>query len=245
MEESELNEWRCPACNTNTNSLGRAFTGSRATALHVAGKIKTGDHAHRQWAIKTVGDTIYDPGTCKTINTLADVIELDVMKINQARIRQEEERIQRIIEQRDANKEPKVLAYRYIQYIETSLHQCIRETLQGAYGGDEDEWWVKGVPTNIRVQCANRREESTQREELYSYTDLIHLKVIIEKNRKLFEPRLLSVSKHTNQQKEFLDNIARSNDIRIRVMHTIRSLISSEEISFLKQFNDLVKVFVQ
>jgi hypothetical protein len=163
------------------NSQGSPLVGSRAVALHIAGKIKTGDNTHRRWAINNVGDNIYDSEIYRTINTLAYEIESYVIDANQARIRQEEERIQRIIEERDANEEPRVLAYRYIESIETNLHQCVCQTLQDAYGESEDDWWVKGVPTNIRVECAKRREESTQREELYNYTALIHLKTIIEK----------------------------------------------------------------
>lgn len=245
VEESESCEWRCPACNTNTNSQGVALSGSRATALHVAGKIKTGDHTHGQWAKKTIGENIYDPDIYRTINTVADVVEPIIMKLNRLRIRQEEERIQRKIEQRDANEEPKVLAYRHIQFIETNLHRCICQTLRQAYGENEEEWWVKGVPMNIRVECAKRREQSTPREELYSYTDLMHLKAVIEKNPRIFKPRLLLLGKRANKQNEFLDNIATTNDIRRKVAHTIRSEISSEEISFLKKFSDSVKIFTQ
>jgi hypothetical protein len=245
VEAIQLSDWLCPACNSNSNSLGIVFSRPRGIALHVAGKIKTGDHTHSQWARKNINEDIYRPEIYKTINTLASVIEPKVIEINNDRNKREEERMQRIIEERDANEEPKVLAYKHITYIENQLHQCVCRILKESYGHNEDEWWVKGISSTIRVECAKRREESTPREELFSYTDLIHLKIIIEKNRSIFEPRLLSVHKRPNKQKEFLDGIARCNDIRNRVMHTIRSLVSTEDISFLKQFRSLVTIFVK
>lgn len=186
MSESNLNyweikDWRCPACHINTNSQGILCESARAIALHVAGKIRGGDNTHKKWAISNIGNVIYDPEVNKTINTLADAIKSTVITINLARIKQEEERIQLIIEEREASEEPKVLAYRYIGFIETNLHQFICKTLQEAEGMNENEWWVKSVPTNIRIECAKRREEDNQGEVIYNYTNLIDLKTIIEK----------------------------------------------------------------
>ena len=70
-------DWLCPVCNGNTNSLGIPFSGSRAVALHVAGKIRTGDRSHRSWAVAKVGNTINEPAVNHSINTLADFILAD------------------------------------------------------------------------------------------------------------------------------------------------------------------------
>ncbi|MBI2831373.1 MAG: hypothetical protein HYX79_03855 [Chloroflexi bacterium] len=234
---SESLDWRCPACNIGTNSEGVAFSSARAVSLHIAGKIKTGDSTHRQWAVGRVGDNIQTL-RYETINTLAAEIEPSIIEARQII----EELILRSIEERDANEEPNVLAYRYIRNIEVPLHKCIRQTLVDGYGANEDEWWVKGIPLAIRRDCANRKEESTPREEPYHYTYLIDLKTIIEKNRTLFENRLRTVNKQTNHQREFLDGIGKCNDIRNRVMHTMHE-ISDDDLSFLKQFCSLVKQF--
>lgn len=239
--EPEFVDWRCPACNSGTNSLGAAFSGARAVSLHIAGKIKTGDSTHRQWAVRTVGDIIQTL-RYETINTLGREIEPSIIEARQIFTREREELILRKIEERDANEEPNVLAYRYITNIEVPIHKCVRQTLVDTYGANEDEWWVKGIPAATRRDCASRREESTNREELYSYTYLIDLKTIIEKNRTLFEKRLRAVSKQTNHQKEFLDGIGKCNGIRNRVMHTIHE-ICDDDLSFLRQFCLLVKKF--
>ena len=101
---------------------------------------------------------------------------------------------------------------------------------------------MKGIPLTIRRDCAHRREESPNREELYHYTDLIDLKTIIEKNRTFFENSLRAISRQTNHQREFLEGVGKCNDIRNRVMHTVHE-ISDDDLSFLRQFCSLVKLF--
>lgn len=235
-------DWRCPACNAGTNSQGVALSSARAVSLHIAGKIKTGDSTHRQWAAKTVGDTI-QALRYESINTLAAEIEPSVIEARQVLAREMEALILRKIEERDTNEEPNVLAYRYVRNIEIPLHKCIRQTLVDRLGSREDEWWVRGIPLTIRRECANRREESTNREESYHYTDLIDLKTIIEKNRTLFENRLRAVGKQMNHQREFLDGVGKCNDIRKRVMHPVHQ-ISGDDLSFLRNFCESVKAFV-
>lgn len=235
---TEVRGWQCPSCSVTTNSQGIALSGSRAVSLHVAGKIKSGDPTHRQWATREVGEVI-QALRYGSINTLADEIEPRVIDIN----RELEKLILHKLEERDANDEPNVLAYRYIANIEIPLHKCVRQALMEMYGEGEDEWWAKGVPMTIRKDCASRREESARREELYAHTYLIDLKTIVEKNRALFESRLHAVNKQANLQKEFLDGITKCNEIRNRVMHTMHP-ISEEDLSFLRQMRALVRIFV-
>jgi hypothetical protein len=241
--EPLLLDWRCPTCNVVSNSKGVAFSSARAVSLHIAGKIKIGDSTHKQWATRNIGDSIQ---TIRygSINDLAAEIEPAVLKARQVSSKEIEELILSKIEERDANEEPNVLAYRYMRNIEVPLHKCVHQALVEQYGANEVEWWVKGVPLAIRRECVQRREESNQREEPYHYTFLIDIKTIIEKNRATFEDRLRAVSKHPNHQKEFLDSIGKCNDIRNRVMHTMHE-ISEDDLSFLKQFCVFVAQFTK
>ena len=238
-------DWLCPACNGNTNSLGIPFSGSRAVALHVAGKIRTGDSSHKSWAIAKVGNTIDEPEVKHSINTLADRLEWYVSEDNRARRQKEEERIKRLAEEQETKEEPRFLAYKYVQRIETSLHEHVKQTLKTSFGEEERGWWVQGVPPQIRTDCAQRREEDPLREELYSYTDLIDLRMIIDKNWKIFMPSFQQVHESLNSKKEFLTGIAKANEIRNRVMHPIRMISPKEDILFLEQFSAIIKFFVQ
>jgi len=238
-------DWLCPACNGNTNSLGIPFSGPRAAALHVAGKIRTGDSLHRSWAMGKIGNTIDEPEVKHSINTLADQLEWYVSEHNRIRHQKEEERIKRLAEEENDKEEPSVLAYKYVQRIETSLHAYVKQALQTSFGEEEKGWWVQGVPPQIRTDCAQKREEDPLREELYIYINLIDLRTIIDKNWKIFVPSFQQVHDSLNSKKEFLARIVTTNEIRNRVMHTIRMVVTEEEILFLEQFSEIIKTLVQ
>jgi hypothetical protein len=238
-------DWLCPVCNSNTNSLGTPFSGSRAVALHVAGKIRTGDRLHRSWAIGKIGNTVDKPEAKHSINTLADQLEWYVLEDNRTRHQKEEERIKRLAEEEKGKEDPGVLAYKYVQRIETSLHAYVRQALQTSFGEDEKGWWVQGVPPQIRIACAQRREEDRLREEPYRYINLIDLRTIIDKNWGIFVSSFGQVHESLNSKKKFLAGIARTNEIRNRVMHTIRMVPTAEDILFLRQFSETTEKSVQ
>lgn len=241
---AEVN-WLCPVCSSSTNSLGIPFSGSRAVALHVAGKVRSGDSLHKSWAESKAGNIINEPEVKHSINTLADQLEWYVSEDNRTRRQQEEERVKRLVQEQKAKDDPRVSAYRYVQTIETSLHEFVRRILQASFGEEESGWWVKGVPPKIRIECAQKREEDSLREELYSYTNLIDLETIIDKNWKIFEPYFHQVRKSFNSKKEFLAGIAKTNEVRKRVMHPIRMKVSDEDIFSLEQFSKEIDIFVQ
>lgn len=237
-------DWRCPACNGDTNSQGTLFSGCRAVALHVAGKIRTGDHTHRKWALSKVGEVIIEPYAIRSINTLADEIESGVREENETRRRLENERIGRLIEERTTSEEPKVVAYRFINTIENGLHDCLKETLQKHFGESEDQWWVQAVPLQIRTECAKRREEDDVRDELCTYTNFIDLRTIVQKNNKVFEHNLRRIRSNSYSERDFLEGLVEANNIRRRVMHPLRTL-SNEDLAFLKRFSNMVEAFTR
>ena len=238
-------DWLCPVCFCNTNSQGIPFFSSRAVALHVSGKIRSGDRSHRRCAVSKAGDIIDEPGVNRSINTLAERLQSYVSESNKMRWQQEEERIEHLVQKRMGKEDPRVVAYKYVKAIETSLHEFAQRILQVSFGAEESGWWVQGVPLNIRRECAQRCEEDKLREEKYKYTDLIDLEAIINKNWKEFEPYFHKDRKSPNSKKEFLIKIVQTNEVRKRVMHTIRSEVSTEEVFFLEQFSQEVGNFVQ
>lgn len=237
-------EWICPVCNINTNSQGDILCSARAVSLHIAGKIKTKDNRHRKWAENNINDFNYEKNIHRSINTLALEFVDAVFHTHQNRLMTQKEMILQLIEERDSQ-EPRVVAFRYIEKIETGLHDSILKILKQTYGEDEKGWWVKGVPTQIRIACATRREEDPQRDETYNYCDILHFKKIIEQNRELFKTQLQLGQNKSNVAKEFLDNMAKFNEIRNRVAHTSRSQISNDDVNFIKNYFDPVQIFIR
>lgn len=242
---TQIEEWRCPACNTNNNSQGLPLVSSWAVACHIAGKIRSLDHTHRKWAEMKVGNIIYDNNIRASISALAEELESTVIEENQSRYRQEQEEMRRLIAERDAREDPSVSAYRLIPTLETNLHNCVRNALIESFGEEETGWWIKAIPYPIRVDCAKRRESDPAREELYSYTDLIDLKTIIEKNFKVFAPHFRNIHMFSVSQGEFLSNLTRSNQIRRRVMHTVRTPVTVDDVKFLQQYCEVINRFIQ
>lgn len=80
--------------------------------------------------------------------------------------------------------------YEDVRFIETVLHAHIRKTLERYLGRGEKEWWMKGIPENTRKDCQVRREEDVARLDPYCYTDLIDLRIIIDKQWVILGPTL-------------------------------------------------------
>lgn len=238
----DINDWRCPACNTNVNSSGGILCSSWAVACHMAGKIRTGDHTHRRWAKTNIGEH-----TCEyydSLNDLANDLEQKMIEENNIRMKAEQERIQRLVEKMDEEEEPDISSYRYIKRLENELHAFVSRVLQKAYGEDERDWWCKGVPLKIRSNCAVRREQDQARDQIHKFTDFSDLKTIIGHNRSLFKPNFAYINDYIDSPKDFYDNLEKSNMIRRKVMHTIREPVILEDARFLGEFCEVVTAFI-
>ena len=237
-----LIEWQCPACGAGKNSQGIDFTSCRAVALHIAGKMRRGDFNHKRWAAGAVDKNI-DPHDFETINKLADVLYSTVLEVNKKRCEEADEKFRRLVEQKLPANPPSVQAYIYISELERRLHQFVQSRLKQEFGEDETEWWMRGIPKNIRVRCVTTREESASREEPYSFTNLIDLGTIIAKNWVVFETLFRPFKKHLKSKNQMEATICQVNDIRNRVFHLTsptRMEVSDKDLSFLRWFHELV-----
>jgi hypothetical protein len=241
-----VEDWRCPACNADANSSGVGFVSSRAVALHVAGKLRTGDHTHRKWAQNKIGDLdFYAP-----INQLGSFIEPIVVQVNRDRALKEIIKVELAIAKRQKDKkaqpeDPGVAAYRLLSNIEKTIHEYLKDVLVKSLGESESEWWAKGVPYKIRSECVQRKEQDTMREEPYSYVDLTHLREIIEFKPNFYIDGFSAVQKKGKNKQEFLSGLSHANEIRRRVMHTIRAPITDDDITFLEEFSGIALSFCQ
>ena len=61
--------------------------------------------------------------------------------------------------------------YEYISEAEVAIHGLVRAILERELGVEESRWWRDGIPSNIRIKCASRREEDDEPCEVaYAYT---------------------------------------------------------------------------
>ena len=129
--------------------------------------------------------------------------------------------------------------YEFLLSIEVTLHDAIKAVLRAEYG--DPEWWRKGVPERVRVECAQLLEQDPDpASEPYCYTSFIHLREILDKQWALFSSCLPPVA--AQDKKAFLDKLVRLNGIRNRVMHPVKGAPPTEDdFQFVREFHLLMK----
>ena len=117
--------------------------------------------------------------------------------------------------------------YQDVYSIEVGLHNFVKAVLEKEYGPEEEGWWRKGIPRDIREDCVIRRENDEKPlKDPWCYTYLIDLKAIFDKNWSDFVNKL--PKRISSDKKKFLSNLVRLNNIRNSVMHPVRGEIPSE-----------------
>lgn len=124
--------------------------------------------------------------------------------------------------------------YEFIRDIEVNLHDLVKSTLISEYG--EDQWWRKGVPKQIRVECAISLEEDNEpANEAYSYTTFIGLGRILEKQWNIF--REVLPKKLASNRRDTMQRLERLNHIRNSVMHPIKGIkLTDKDFAFVRRF---------
>ena len=124
--------------------------------------------------------------------------------------------------------------YEYIRDIEIALHEQIKNTLISEHGSED--WWRKGVPTNIRVPCATSLETDPEpAAEPYCYTNFIQLGEIMRRQWKTFRKTL--PSRLSSSRKKLLSRLARMNSIRNAVMHPAKGVrLTERDFAFVREF---------
>jgi len=131
--------------------------------------------------------------------------------------------------------------YQHVSAAEVILHRLVKVVLSNEFGGSEQGWWRKGVPTNIRLVCVERRElDEDPIESAFAYTTLINLAELIEKNWKLFSELLPAV--YRIDRKKFVHDIRRLNQIRNSVMNPVKRRAWQEtDFEFVREFTKHTK----
>ena len=116
--------------------------------------------------------------------------------------------------------------YEYISTIEVAIHRLIEVELKKKFGLDElTGWWRMGIPENIRTKCVTRREADSDPSEPYTYTELIDLNELVNRNR-LQDALPAHYRKNPNDFQKHMKELHR---IRNTVMHPVKRRIWSKE----------------
>jgi hypothetical protein len=129
--------------------------------------------------------------------------------------------------------------------VEARLHNFIRDSLIKEFGDSEQEWWVQGVPLNVRMECQVMCERDNRKNPPYNYTYLINLIEILDKNWNIFEPHYQCISTEYRSKREFLNCLNKLNNIRNTIMHPIREQegIPEDDSQFLDSFCNIILEF--
>lgn len=105
------------------------------------------------------------------------------------------------------------------------LHKMVKQILLAAHG---QNWWRKGIPERVRIECQARREQDDNpAADAYQYTTFIDVKQIIEKEWATFSTAL--PNRFALNKRQTLGDLQRINNIRNKVMHPVKDIGEYEE----------------
>lgn len=131
--------------------------------------------------------------------------------------------------------------YEFLCEIETTLHEMIKGILIDTYGPGERGWWRKGIPIQIRTECAKLREEEKEpAAEPFCYTTFIHLSKIIDNQWSVF--RQVLPQEVAKDKKQLLADLNQLNTIRNYVMHPVKGMpITEDDFEFVRLFHHIIQ----
>ncbi|MEC0181346.1 DGQHR domain-containing protein [Paenibacillus peoriae] len=127
-------------------------------------------------------------------------------------------------------------AKQIVDWIETKMQEVILTELKQHYGFNESEWWLQGVPKQVRTKASERFElDDGKRGGKENYFDLMDYKKIILDNWELFEP-VFAYNKTGNKDKR-TSWLSFVNEKRNIVSHVSAAItLSIQELSQLEEY---------
>ncbi len=124
--------------------------------------------------------------------------------------------------------------------IETTLQKVVLEELRREFGTDDSQWWMLGIPKNVRLKVAKVHEEDDGgRGGREYYFDLIDYRAIALQNWDLFGPILGMEAGRANSGKEkrtsWMNDV---NEIRRVVAHASSGVsVSLEKLEQIQDYD--------
>jgi DNA sulfur modification protein DndB len=127
--------------------------------------------------------------------------------------------------------------------IQKRIFDYVIGTLKKQYGTHDRAWWVKGIPSKIRIDCSARWEAKDQEGEpesqlyLQNYVDIcIHNWPLVKDVISLDEKDKEAKTKNTKWIREL-------NDIRNKVAHPEQGVLDAEQVAFVKEVYDKLEKY--
>jgi len=121
-----------------------------------------------------------------------------------------------------------------ITRVQRALHKYLLDDLKTEFGHDEQGWWSKGIPKEMRVRidAARNLEETLEPRESKFY--LIEYRDIIQHNWERLGPIFGNRIKKNASKKDQTSWLVRLNEIRNIAFHPEKGFVSLEDLMFLR-----------
>ena len=121
-----------------------------------------------------------------------------------------------------------------IFHIQRSLHKYLMDDLKAEYGADEQGWWSKGIPKEMRVRIDAARNQEETLEPRESKFFLIEYRDIIMYNWDRLGPVFGNSAKKNASKKDQTFWLVRINDIRNIAAHPEKGFVSLEDLEYTR-----------
>lgn len=132
-----------------------------------------------------------------------------------------------------------------IDEINRILFKDVVETLKTKFGSNEREWWMKGVPSKVRIECDKQFNESSGEHERWQFLYLVNYVEIVTygDNWDLFKEYYDFQGK--GKKAERVSWIVRLNKARQITHHAEKGPLSRDQVEFVRRVHTLVKEHIE
>lgn len=136
--------------------------------------------------------------------------------------------------------ETNLKAKKTIDNIEVILKQFVVSELRREFVDSENAWWQDGVPKNVRLDVANRKErDDSKRGTVEAYFDLIDYRTITQSHWDLFKNVLGIGAGNKDKQTKWMVDV---NDLRNQVAHASSGVVLSiDALVRLQGYEEILK----
>jgi len=131
-------------------------------------------------------------------------------------------------------------AWHIINDLEGLFHTDVLCTLKGHFGIQNDDWWVRGVPLEIRRKCGDLRENEGRIKRDDQYLHLINYREIVMANWELFEIKF-SLAGSGRSKSAKTEWLVKLNEIRNVTHHRSKWPASKEQVRTVREIDAQVR----
>ena len=132
-----------------------------------------------------------------------------------------------------------------INTIQSNMHAYVITNLKQKYGQNNDDWWTKGIPKNIRVNCSEMWEEENHTHEIEHYLYMINYQGIALSNWASMGPAFALDEKDKGNKNLCVKWVKKLADIRNITHHPEKGELDAGQLDFVDDINRKVEHYFQ